>query len=445
MRYLFGFVCVCALGVVPLVGCSETAGDGGDGGTAGDGGSAGDGGTGGMTGQEFPCAEQGILDAIAEGGGPHTFACNGPTSVVTKSEIVIDHDVILDGEGNLTLDGNGEHRVISIPFRAPLQSVELHGLTLTGGFSFSGSAIHSAGDLMLENCVVSGNTSEHPAWGAVTNDLGRLTITKSRVSDNATNGVTTDSLGETLISDSRIEGNTRAGVRNSSGVVTIENSIVSGNRNTGLFNGYLMTIRSSTVSQNQGERGGAIWNAGYTPDYPVHAKSPYGAEILIVNSTISGNAAAQGGALFNSGDWGEAELVHSTIAENSTTDGADIESVGGSWVSFTNSIIHGSCGFDSLSASTSNAGNIESPGNACGFDDAKDDQVNVTESQLSLRPLADNGGPTMTHALGVDSVALDWIPEVDCQVTEDQRGQPRPETGGDACDGGSFERQPEDP
>ena len=28
MRYLFGFLCVCALGVMPLVGCSETTGDG---------------------------------------------------------------------------------------------------------------------------------------------------------------------------------------------------------------------------------------------------------------------------------------------------------------------------------------------------------------------------------------------------------------------------------
>ena len=27
MRYLFGFLCVCALGVVPLVGCGETAGE----------------------------------------------------------------------------------------------------------------------------------------------------------------------------------------------------------------------------------------------------------------------------------------------------------------------------------------------------------------------------------------------------------------------------------
>ena len=28
MRYLCGFVCVCALGLVPLVGCSEGGGDG---------------------------------------------------------------------------------------------------------------------------------------------------------------------------------------------------------------------------------------------------------------------------------------------------------------------------------------------------------------------------------------------------------------------------------
>jgi hypothetical protein len=41
MRYLFGFLCVCALGVVPLVGCSETSGTGGSGGSAGNGGAGG--------------------------------------------------------------------------------------------------------------------------------------------------------------------------------------------------------------------------------------------------------------------------------------------------------------------------------------------------------------------------------------------------------------------
>lgn len=52
MRYLFGFLCVFALCVVPLVGCAETqgGGEGGSGGSAGTGGMAGNGGVGGVGG-----------------------------------------------------------------------------------------------------------------------------------------------------------------------------------------------------------------------------------------------------------------------------------------------------------------------------------------------------------------------------------------------------------
>ncbi len=50
MRYLFGFMCVLALGIMPLVGCSETTGDGGGGGSAGSGGMGGDGGSAGSGG-----------------------------------------------------------------------------------------------------------------------------------------------------------------------------------------------------------------------------------------------------------------------------------------------------------------------------------------------------------------------------------------------------------
>jgi hypothetical protein len=52
------------------------------------------------------------------------------------------------------------------------------------------------------------------------------------------------------------------------------------------------------------------------------------------------------------------------------------------------------------------------------------------------------------HALGAGSVAIDHIPAVDCvdadsaQLTTDQRGEPRPETGGTMCDVGAFELQP---
>ena len=115
-----------------------------------------------------------------------------------------------------------------------------------------------------------------------------------------------------------------------------------------------------------------------------------------------------------------------------------------SFTTLTGSVVDGDCTIQAGATLTSTGYNLESPNNTCGFDQITD-QVNVTAEDLKLGPLRDNGGPTMTQALGAGSVAIGHIPAVDCQVTEDQRGQPRPETGGDACDVGSFERQPEDP
>ena len=101
---------------------------------------------------------------------------------------------------------------------------------------------------------------------------------------------------------------------------------------------------------------------------------------------------------------------------------------------------------------TSGGYNIESPGNTCGFDQTGD-QASVTTEQLNLGPLADNGGPTMTHALQtvpVVSAAIDQIPADACvdaddePLTTDQRGEPRPAGAESKCDVGSFEVQPAD-
>jgi hypothetical protein len=79
--------------------------------------------------------------------------------------------------------------------------------------------------------------------------------------------------------------------------------------------------------------------------------------------------------------------------------------------------------------------NFDTDGTCPGF-------TQVTSAQLNLGPLADNGGPTQTHALLPGSVAIDAV--TDCTlvdgttpVTEDQRGVPRPQ--GAACDVGAFE------
>jgi len=55
-----------------------------------------------------------------------------------------------------------------------------------------------------------------------------------------------------------------------------------------------------------------------------------------------------------------------------------------------------------------------------------------------LAPLADNGDPTLTHALVPGSPAIDAAPnDAECP-SEDQRGVSRPQ--GAQCDIGAFER-----
>jgi hypothetical protein len=62
----------------------------------------------------------------------------------------------------------------------------------------------------------------------------------------------------------------------------------------------------------------------------------------------------------------------------------------------TNTLVDNDCGGGTA---LSGGGNLESPGDSGGLMDPGD-QVNVSTEDLGLEPLADNGGPTMTHALG---------------------------------------------
>jgi hypothetical protein len=56
-----------------------------------------------------------------------------------------------------------------------------------------------------------------------------------------------------------------------------------------------------------------------------------------------------------------------------------------------------------------------------------------------LGPLADNGGPTLTHALLPGSPAIDAADAALCPAT-DQRGVARPQGAG--CDAGAVEATP---
>ena len=390
MRYVFGFWFAFALSLAPMAGCSSETG--------------------------FPCTEQGIRDAIAEGGGPHTFDCDGAQTVVTGFEIVIDNDVILDGEGNLTVDGDEGHRMFTVS-RGVV--AELRGFLVTGGtsgFQHDAGGINNLGILTLTDSTVSGNTARGPYayGGGVTNYEGTLTLINSTVSGN-----------------SAARG---GGIMNySNGTLTLTDSTVSGNTATsggGIWHSDRVTLINSTVSGNTADYGGGIHNGG---------------TLTLINSTVSGNTATSGGGINTSGTV-TLTLINSTVSGNSSAGGGGIRNLLGT-VTLTNTLVDDDCQVSEGPSIVSLGYNIESPGDTCGFDQPTD-QVNVSAEQLNLGPLQDNGGPTMTHALLSGSVAIDQIRAEDCvdaegqPLTTDQRGEPRPETGGTMCDVGAFEVQP---
>jgi hypothetical protein len=288
------------------------------------------------------CDEQGILDAIAAGGGPYTFDCDGPTTVVTEAEILIEPGVILDGEGDLNVEGPG----ILVPQGV---TAELRNLTVSGG---------------------SGNIYNG----------GTLTIKQVSVLDNVCGGACT-----------------RGAIENDG----------------------TLTLVNCTVSGNDPGPGGAIHNG-------------LDGDVTMTNTTVSGN-----GGLAEIVNAGTMMVLSSTVSQDEADPAIEVFGT----LTMKNTVVDGGCQAPSGGTVTSNGYNIESPGDTCGFNQ-QTDQVNVSEDDLKLGPLQDNGGPTMTHALGDGSVAIDHIPAVDCEVAEDQRGQPRPEIDGTMCDVGSVEVQP---
>jgi hypothetical protein len=294
------------------------------------------------------------------------------------------------------------------------------------------SGIANEGTLTLTNSTVSGNM----AGPGIVNFFGTATVTNSTVSGNEGSGIANE--GTLMLTNSTVSDNTGTGI-NGAGTLTLMNSTVSGNL-VGI-SASLLTLTNSTVSRN--EVGMTVFG-----------------ETRVINSTVSANNGEicwQSGECFGGGiriDDGEASFINSTVSDNGGDTYAsiyvglyDYRPVN---IRLANTLVDGECSVWEESSITSVGHNIESPGDTCGFDQPTD-QIEVTAERLNLGPLQDNGGPTMTHALLTEpaiSVAIDAIPAEDCvdadeqPLTGDQRGEPRPETGGTMCDVGAFELQP---
>ncbi len=320
-----------------------------------------------------------LRDAIAAAPVGETInfapALNGQTITLSLGELVLDKSVKIDASAladGITIDASGNDptpavdkgdgsRVFRITDELPGEiSVELRGLTLTGG-------------------DVSGN------GGAVLfSRAGSLTITSSTITGNRA-----------------LAGGGIHAVASNSTTVTIRDSTISGNVAVGDGGGVYLSASSgggaasiiqSTISGNSANwRGGGVW------------ANSQGTTISILHSTITLNTAdadktlpaiETGGGVFASGN-GTLKLENSIVAANVDPHGhaPDLKNFGATLAARYSLIgTNGGSGLAAAPVSMPDAnGNIV--GGAMAIDPG-------------LAPLADNGGPTLTHALVTTSVAV---------------------------------------
>ncbi|MBI4672359.1 MAG: hypothetical protein HY741_11940 [Chloroflexi bacterium] len=229
--------------------------------------------------------------------------------------------------------------------------------------------------------------------------------------------------------------------------VAISNNVASASGG-GIYNADGATLSGNRllINGNQANAyfGGGIVNVG-------------NGQVTLTNTTFSGNYAADdGGALYNNdnnlrGSTNSVTLLNVTIANNSTaSDAGGIDNYG--TINFKNTLIAGNTapGFGPDCRNpfghpyNSQGYNLVGNNTDCTFAAQTGDLVGASSTPIDARlnALADNGGPTQTHALMTDSPALDAGTDTGCPAT-DQRGVARPQ--GLACDIGAYEFQPATP
>lgn len=319
-------------------------------------------------------------------------------------------------------------------------TLTLNNTTISGNRARDdGGGIYSSGILTLNNTTVSGNTAADDEGGGVYNTgAGTVTLNNSTVSDNNSDrdggGILNNGtmiLKNSIVSDNMTLGNNGGGISNE-GSLTLNNSIVSGNDGPFLGGGIYsmvgtLTLNNSTVSGNEAGTGGGIHNEILST-------------LTLNNSIISGNEADYGGGIVN---WWTATLNNSTISDNTalygdgggiydihgtttlnnstvsgntaSNDGGGIHTDDGT-ITLNNSIIAGNtatvgdeCFIDTgtgvINTDSNNLLGIDGTGGGCPVG-ASDLSPNTALANILL-PLADNGGPTQTHALVLNSPAID--------------------------------------
>ena len=273
--------------------------------------------------------------------------------------------------------------------------------------------------LTASGCKFDGNSARF--GGALHNSFNNVTVAIER---------------SLLVANEAILG---GGVYQKLGTLMITDSIISANNANwyggGLYaEGGVISFLGSTLVGNIAGTGGGI-----------DIGTSSAAELSILNSTLTGNTATSiddgGGAIYVIGLNGSVtvNLRHVTITNNAgNVSGLALDTLGTIVdVSIYNTVLDGNssstCYLRPSIASAAIAHNSLWSDTSCNFGTS---QQNHPNTPANLAPLANNGGPTLTHAPLPGSTLIDnglCLPG----VTTDQRGASRPH--GPACDIGAVE------
>jgi len=366
---------------------------------------------------------------VGAGGAGGAFAYSGSGNVTITNTKALENLASVNGGGSLLASGTV---VVS-----GSEFSDNAALTGDGG----GLSVIAQGNVTIADTVLRRNAAGAGAGGGLyASTAGTLTLTDVEASENSGTGggglFLTGAIGSsatlTRVQALRNGSGTSAGggIVASIPLLTIVESTIDGNvaaaPGGGVYAAATFAIADSTISNNRaagavGGRGGGLYLGT-------------GSGSTLTNVTVSGNVAeSEGGGMLSGGDLA---VRNATFADNTASTGSALFNAAGT-LTLASSIVSGSAPSHCAGAPvTSGDFNVDSDG-SCGLTGPNDRTIDP-----QLGPLADNGGPTLTHLPAASSPAIDGGNPTGCPAT-DQRGQMRPTDGnGDGsavCDVGAVE------
>ncbi len=402
------------------------------------------------------CADDGsagtlrsVLASAADGDTLDLSALACSTITLTQGAVTTALDnVTIQGPGRaaLTIDAAHLDRAIVLSGAGTLS---IYDVTIANGYlpgDYNGGCVRSYGNMSLVRTTVTGCEIVAVGYAAGGGAAARanLTLLDSTVSGNS------------VSSTSNYYGYLYGGGVNAVGTMTITSSTISGNTQhflgdvtpysiaygAGVASRATTTITASTIEGNAGSTyGGGVFFTASGDGF---------IRLEILRSTISGNAASLGGGGIGVGGMFPARLASfvlhgSTVAENRT------DGVGGGirFRDYTLADMQSSIVASNTAAISPDLHEVARI-SIYGADNLIDQVEPGTELPADtlhgdplLEPLADNGGPTRTHALAAGSPAIDAGNNY-FDDPNDQRGDGYVRVADGRADIGAFEVQATD-